>query len=328
MGRARLTNEEIDRRIQGRSIVRVSDYPGKQTVKILWKCIVDGHEWEATTQNVVNGKGCPKCSGNIPLNNKTIDDGLCGRDIERLSDYQGKNNKKMKWRCIKDGYEWYATANDIRSGKGCPLCAGNLPLSNDDIDKRLIGRDIKRIGNYVSYHEKIEWECLKDGHRWYQSPSYVLRGSNPTGCPLCAGNTKQDSTKVDVILRDCDVFRIGEYINNSTPILLKCKDCGNQFNRYMYQITKSLKKQKHICPNCLADNNKDSYYKKAKQKLERSGITFHGDYKGMNYDYVFSDSYDNIWQDTMTNVLTKYNLKDGVDYNKAFRVDSEKGISK
>ena len=35
------------------------------TTKILVKCKIDGHEWEAYPDNLLKGKGCPVCTGQV-----------------------------------------------------------------------------------------------------------------------------------------------------------------------------------------------------------------------------------------------------------------------
>jgi len=96
-------------------------------------------------------------------------------------------------------------------------------------------------------------------------------------------------------------------------------DCDNEFKRYTQRIKKLIKNKKHICPNCLNNSNKESIYRRIKNKIKSSGIVFDEEYTGMNNIYSFTDSFGNRWNDTMANVLTKYNLKDGVDYNKTLR---------
>lgn len=61
-GLVRLTNEEIDRRLEGRTdgIVRVGNYINA-TTKIEWRC-AKNHTWKSIPDSVVNaGVGCNKC---------------------------------------------------------------------------------------------------------------------------------------------------------------------------------------------------------------------------------------------------------------------------
>jgi hypothetical protein len=46
------------------------------------------------------------------------------QNIEVLGEYAG-TNMKILHRCKIDGYEWYATPNNMLNGHGCPVCYHN-----------------------------------------------------------------------------------------------------------------------------------------------------------------------------------------------------------
>jgi hypothetical protein len=105
----------------------------------------------------------------------------------------------MKWKCLVDGYEWESSSNDVRSGKGCPKCAGNMRLTNCEIDERLVGRKISRVSNYSGKNNiKMKWKCLVDGYEWESTPSNLFHPKYPTGCPKCK---KKSETKLEDILK-------------------------------------------------------------------------------------------------------------------------------
>src|ERR1700722_8728552 len=62
-GISQLTNEEVDRRLQGRSIVRASNYINRDT-PIGFKCLDCFYSWIAKPGNIIgiSQTGCPKCS--------------------------------------------------------------------------------------------------------------------------------------------------------------------------------------------------------------------------------------------------------------------------
>lgn len=61
-------------------------------------------------------------------------------------------------------------------------------LTQDEIIKRItkINPHIKLIGVYNS-HEKVEFECLKCGHRWMALPINIFKGKS---YPKCTGHLK------------------------------------------------------------------------------------------------------------------------------------------
>lgn len=106
----------------------VSLHSGK---KIWWGC-VNGHEWQETIANRVNGRGCPYCSGhrvisgindlstlypNIATEWNTMKNG--GLSPTMVS---SGSRKKVWWTCRK-GHEWQAVVNSRTLQRtGCPIC--------------------------------------------------------------------------------------------------------------------------------------------------------------------------------------------------------------
>ena len=128
MGR-RKTHEEFIRDFytknkNAENIEILGEYKGNKT-KIKCKCKIDGHEWKATPHNLLNGTGCPKCSGNIK--NKTTEYFInelkeINDNIEVLGEYKDALTK-IKVRCKLDGYEWETKPNNLLNVKtGCPKC--------------------------------------------------------------------------------------------------------------------------------------------------------------------------------------------------------------
>src|ERR1019366_85130 len=58
--------------------------------------------------------------------------------------------------------------------------------TNYSIDQQLIGRNIRRVDNFVTLNKSISFECLIDncGHIWLATPGNILCNH---GCPSCAG---------------------------------------------------------------------------------------------------------------------------------------------
>ena len=46
------------------------EYTSGSGKKVWWKC-KQGHEWQAIIRDRTRGKGCPYCSGNLPIVGKT-----------------------------------------------------------------------------------------------------------------------------------------------------------------------------------------------------------------------------------------------------------------
>lgn len=140
-GNKKITKDEQERRIKesgcGRySFVRwVNESKFGLNDRCIVRCDVDGYEWEAYVNNLVNKKrGCIKCRG---LNSSKI---LRSNDIDVINEINNASNggfsvvgfvdryvncySFVECKCIKCNSHWSASVTHLKSSKsGCPRCA-------------------------------------------------------------------------------------------------------------------------------------------------------------------------------------------------------------
>ena len=82
---------------------------------------------------------------NTKLSNEIVDLGC--RAIKRIGEYRGTDSK-IEWLCLRCTNHWFASPRNVVRQTGCPQCADSSPqmLTDEDIDRRLIGRSIYRVG--------------------------------------------------------------------------------------------------------------------------------------------------------------------------------------
>lgn len=153
---------------------------------ILHQCLIDGHIWLAKPANILHGKGCPKCVGNIKLTH--------GEYIKRLSvinpyvvpieEYININTPILH-KCLIDGNIWKVVPHSLLQGYGCPKCARNMKKTHEEYKQELFMKnpDIEVMENYMGMNKSILHRCKIDGYIWPARPSNILYGS--TGCPCC-----------------------------------------------------------------------------------------------------------------------------------------------
>lgn len=191
MNGTKITNQNIDGYLLDNdfSIKRIDDVKfAKQ--KIHWQCLIAdcNHIWVARIDHIKRGSGCPKCSGNIPITNDSVDQFLLSNNklIKRIDNVK-RTKDKISWECldIKCGYSWLATPCDIKSGSGCPKCANFIAISNEIMDQWIIDnkKSIKRIGEMNGVHAKINWQCLNCDYVWLAPPGPIKYRDQ--GCPIC-----------------------------------------------------------------------------------------------------------------------------------------------
>lgn len=173
-----LDADKVNERLAERGIQLIGKYTSART-KTTFKCS-QGHEWDATPDNVMRNHGCPYCANRPPLTRKDVNERLSNRRIVMIGDYVNANTVTA-FRC-EHGHEWETRPGDVMSGKGCPFCYGNHALTKEIINERLAHRGIKLIGEYRTNHFKTTFQCA-EGHEWKADPAAVLSVS---GCPECA----------------------------------------------------------------------------------------------------------------------------------------------
>jgi hypothetical protein len=87
--------------------------------KMKWEC-KEGHTWNASFENIKNGRWCPHCRRLMRLKEiKTIAKEKGGKC---LSKKYINAQAKLKFQCNK-GHTWDATSSSIKQGSWCPVCA-------------------------------------------------------------------------------------------------------------------------------------------------------------------------------------------------------------
>lgn len=178
--------------------------------KVLCRCNIDGHEWNATPYSLLKGSGCPKCAGKERLSQaefmKRVN--ACGKPITVVGKYKNRNTKVL-CRCDIDGYEWYASPGHLMNGVGCPECAGVLRKTKDTFvdEMRRIHPQIEVLGDYVNNRTKIQCRCSLCNTTWSASPNALL--SHHSSCPAC--NQSSGEQKIYSILLSKGIEVILQY---------------------------------------------------------------------------------------------------------------------
>lgn len=183
-GMARLTLDEIDKRLEGRGIRRLCDNT-KSAKKSIFQCDC-GHVWSVRLGGLMiqksNGKmaGCPKCRSNRPLTVDEVNSRVSHRGYKVVGDFKNAGTHTVFACC--EGHRWSALPDNILRGRGCPHCAGLVKMSKDDVNARIAHKGIRVVSDVKNVLADATFEC-SCGHRWVTKPASVIHTS---GCPACA----------------------------------------------------------------------------------------------------------------------------------------------
>lgn len=150
------------------------------------------------------------------------------------------SHSKLKWECSK-GHQWEAKPSNIKSGKWCPHCSGNVPLSIQemkDLAKIKGGKCLSNI--YLNSSTKLKWQCSK-GHKWEATPSNIKKGK---WCPYCIGKYQSIKDMHELAKTRNGKCLSSHYINNITKLEWECSK-GHHWEARPSNITSGK-----WCPVC------------------------------------------------------------------------------
>ena len=172
---------------------------------------------------------------------------LTGNEYLLLGEYVNAHTKMLVKHSLCEN-QYKVIWNSFQKGTRCPKCSRLEKLNNQEIDKRmfeLTKDEYSRIGNYVNAHTKILVKHSLCGNTYEVIWNSFQQGSR---CPRCSGVEKLNNKEIDKKMFELvgnEYVRIGDYINNSTKMLVKHSLCGNQ-----YKVAWGNFQSGKRCPKC------------------------------------------------------------------------------
>lgn len=225
-------------------------------IKVLCRCKVCQHEWDARPADLKSGKGCPECKKIKVANTNRL------THTEHVAIIAEKNpavevlgeiindRTKVLCRCKVCGYKWETTPNKLKQGRNCLKCsrikhANKLRLTHAEQVAAIAKAkpDVEVLGEIKGDLIKVLCRCLVCGHEWGVQPRQLKRGK---GCPACAGKKLTHTDHVATISKvNPDVEVLGEIINVRTKVLCRCKVCCHEWEAKPSELKKG-----YGCPRC------------------------------------------------------------------------------
>lgn len=250
------THEEYEQQVAlvHPNIEVVGKYINAKT-SIEHKCKIDGYKWYATPNNVLQGHGCPMCTGNVQKTHKQYVEELKVKNPNVIVLEQYVNAKTpILHKCLVDNFDWLISPTNALKGQGCPLCRGRkisekLKKSCEQYvyECSIINPNIEVIDQYIDSKTPIRHRCKIDGYVWYATPNNILSG---TGCPKCANNIKRthDDYLLLVAKKNPNIKVMEEYVDAITPIKHYCTKHQISWSTTPYSILNGCG-----CPDCCKE---------------------------------------------------------------------------
>jgi very-short-patch-repair endonuclease len=159
--------------------------------KTIWECR-HGHKWEARYNDILQGYGCPFCSGKAPKVSADYHALAEKLDLHWLGPEVPNVRTQTTWEC-RHGHKWEARYNDIQQGHGCPFCVGKARKTPEDYHVLAQEHGFQWLGPEVSnIRTKTMWRC-EHGHCWKACYNDIHQGC---GCPICAVERRAEKLKL------------------------------------------------------------------------------------------------------------------------------------
>lgn len=233
------------------SIIVLGRYINSQT-KLECRCNVCSYTWEVVPQSLLQGTGCPSCSGKLTKTHEQFVSELeeISPTIEVLSKY--KNAKtKLRCRCRTCGHRWDGVPTSLIKGASCAKCNGTYQRSRDEFVEELkkLAPTIEVIGEYVNTQTNVRCYCSVCNHEWTPKPSKLLQGQ---GCPECAAKKRGDALRkshqqfvAEMYQVNPNITILGKYVAQNKNILCRCGVCGNEWSSLANNLLRG-----QGCPEC------------------------------------------------------------------------------
>lgn len=146
------------------------------------RCSVCGYEWKPTPHNLLDGHGCPRCSGCERMNTSSFKQKMkeINPNITICSEFI-KNTTPVHCKCNICNTEWETTPKSLKRGSGCPKCtkqkrAEKRKLTDETYRLRLKAKNdnIELLSNYTDMNSKVKARCRVCGRELEVSAGELL----------------------------------------------------------------------------------------------------------------------------------------------------------
>lgn len=302
-----ITNEEFQQKmkeIQPNFIIYGTFVNYSTYVEYL--CLKCGYKHKARTDHLLDGHGCPICnkSGKIPHEEFVKRVLSKNKNVKILSKYE-TGSTMIKCECSVCGNKWETKGKNLLRGHGCPKCnLSNPKLSTTEYISQMknINPDIEITGEYTGNGNRVNCKCRICNYEWTPFASAIKSGH---GCPNC--KAIKDRLTHEEFVERCNETNpnfeiLGTYITHTTPIEVKCKQCGDIINTLAGYVIRGC----NVCRKCYIQSlykTNDEFLQEIKST--RTDIIPLEEYKGAYTKIKFQCTKCNhIWKTTPVQILS------------------------
>ena len=206
---------------------------GNNKTKVAIKCNACGATFFQKINNHLNGQGCPYCAKEAQrITKKDFVANAKEKHGDKydysLVEINGNNTAKVKIKCNKCGHVFEQRIGDHLNGHGCPTCAGNKKMTNEEFIVKARKKHGHKYGydkvNYKGNGKKVTITCPVHG----DFPQIASSHLNGQGCPKCNQSHLEEQTRILL-----EQNNIKYEPQQKFPWLLSKKNCPMKLDFYL-----------------------------------------------------------------------------------------------
>ena len=277
--------------------------------KIACQCNVCGHQWLACPDNLLSGKGCPRCASEkiSRLKQKTHEQFLHDLhnkhpNIMAISTYAGAH-KKMKFKCSTCEHVWETTPHSVLMHKGCPQCSYrktglSLRKTHSQFlsDLSVIDPMIVPLDEYQSARRKMLFRCVRCGNVWSANPIDVIHG---TSCPNCS--MSKGERRIDAYLHRRDILHEHQKKYND---LLGIKNRKLSFDFFLPEINTLIEYQGEFHDHSVSFQSEEDFLSQEKHDQLKKAYAIKNQINVIYIWYYEFELIDEILEKSLQNPVT------------------------
>jgi len=227
------------------------------------KCRICGHEWSAEPNNLLSGKGCPKCRRkNAGLARRKTHEEFArelaekNKKVTLVGKYMG-STEKVEVKCVRCGRTFLSKPGNLLNGRGCIKCRHKKTHDEFVEDLKKVNPNIIPLGEYKGHMEPLPVKCAVCGHEWSVKPRWLLEGHGCYKCGRASVSKKLSHSHEDFLNaleeRGIHIDVIEEYRGANEKIEFRCPVCGEHWHAKPSNILSG-----RGCPKCGKDRTASS----------------------------------------------------------------------
>lgn len=199
---------------------------------------------------------------------------------------------KLGYRC-NFGHVWAASPLKIKNGTWCPICAGTVRKTIEEIQELAKKRGGLCLSTtYVNNDTKIEWEC-RNGHRWFATPHNVKKGQ---WCMICAGRRGSIQEMAQIAISRSGICLSEKYECGDKKLKWRCK-FGHE-----WLATPTSIKSGAWCLECHLNKKRSTVGDMEKLAEERGGFCLSDKYKNFYTKIKWMCESKHVWMATPASI--------------------------